>query len=248
MAEYRDETIIDPDDPRAVRRETVVAPSSRPFLGPWLVLLAIAFVAVILALMFANRENTTTSVVESTGTVLGTQVTPTTITVDSTTNIPPPIVQGQPAPAVERTQVVPGPTRTVTEQIPVPGPTRTVTQTVPGPTRTVTQTIPAPAPATGATGTDTTAGGGAEASPHSSIALGTQVPAYGRIVSVASDQSSLTIDHRDVTGTQLKAGTDTFKLRDAALLQDLRPGETVEFTLQRTEGGWEVVELSRVRE
>jgi Cu/Ag efflux protein CusF len=245
----------DPNNPRvtAWQEEDV----RRPSAAPWLALAVVVVIGAILLLLFTNRNDQSVSTVESTSQVLGTHVTPTTMTVESSTTEQTMASPGQPprslqsGPVVERTVQVPGPTQVVK----VPGPVRTVavpgpaeTVNVPGPTKTVsvpgpTKTVEAPAPSdNGASSTDN----GSSSSDNGAVALGTQARGTGTIQSVSDDGMSVTIDHEAMGSAHLQNGTDSFKLQDPSLAADFQPGQKVNFLLQKTEDGWQVVGLTQI--
>jgi len=70
-----------------------------------------------------------------------------------------------------------------------------------------------------------------------------QVLSAGRVVKVEADAGKITIEHRPIWRLYMESMTMTFKVRDAAMLTGLTPGDRIRFKVDRVGDGFVVIRI-----
>lgn len=70
-----------------------------------------------------------------------------------------------------------------------------------------------------------------------------QVLSAGRVVKVDADAGKITIEHRPIWRLYMESMTMIFKVRDAATLTGLTPGDRIRFKVERAGDGFVVTRI-----
>lgn len=65
----------------------------------------------------------------------------------------------------------------------------------------------------------------------------------GQVVKVDADAGKITIEHRPIWDLYMESMTMIFKVRDAAMLIGLSPGDRIRFKVERADGGFVVTRI-----
>lgn len=76
-------------------------------------------------------------------------------------------------------------------------------------------------------------------------ALAQSAEATGEVVRVDRAGARVGIRHGEIAALDIPAMTMSYRVRDAALLEGLNPGDRVRFTVERTQGGMTVTRVAR---